>query len=85
MHFFRVWCRLCPYDSRALSYNDNNNSMNTFFHGQSVSSIGSDATCERNQETVDGESPWSADPSTNGHSLSLTVDHHNGYLKGKAN
>ncbi|XP_050701660.1 ankyrin repeat, SAM and basic leucine zipper domain-containing protein 1-like isoform X1 [Eriocheir sinensis] len=56
-----------------------------FFNGapfmQSVSSMGSDAANERNQEAVDGESLWSSEPTVNGHSLSLPADHHNGYLK----
>lgn len=58
--------------------------MNTYFHGQSVSSIGSDVTSERNQESLNGDSVWSAKPATNGHhSVSLSAGHHNGYLKGE--
>lgn len=59
--------------------------MNTYFHGQSVSSVGSDAASERNQEAVNGESLWSAESAINGHSLSLSAGHHSGYLKGETN
>lgn len=61
------------------------NSLSTCFHGQGASSLGSDAATERNQEAMNGESLWSAEPAINGHFLSLSADHHNGYLKGETN
>lgn len=57
--------------------------MNTYFYCQSVSSIESDAASERNQEAVNGEAMWSAEPALSGHTLSLPAGHHNEYLKGK--
>lgn len=61
------------------------NSMDTCFHDQSASSLGSDAANERNQAAMNGESLWSAEPAINGHSLSLSTGCHNGYLKGETN